>query len=209
MFDFLTLSETHAISLLKKDHEKVKNLFEEFEKTDNRARKEKLMEEALTELKIHAVLEEEIFYPTVRATVGKEQMNEADEEHHVAKVLIAELDTGRADNDHRDAKFQVLAESVRHHIKEEENEVLPKAKSMDIDFEALGQKMMKRKQQLMEEGIPADAEHAMVRAAGNADSPARSAARRKPVSTAKTRAKSAKSKSKTAAKSKARTRAAH
>ena len=60
MFDFLTLSETHAISLLKKDHEKVKNLFEEFEKTDNRARKEKLMEEALTELKIHAVLEEEI-----------------------------------------------------------------------------------------------------------------------------------------------------
>jgi hypothetical protein len=108
-------------------------------------------------------------------------MNEADEEHHVAKVLIAELDAGVADPGHRVAKFTVLAESVRHHIREEEGEVLPKAKSADLDFVALGQKMLARKEQLLAKGIPADAEHALVAKARNADSPARAAKRSKPV----------------------------
>ena len=90
MFDWLLLSEKHAIALLKKDHDTVKALFEAFEKADTPATKRKIVEQALTELKIHAVLEEEIFYPTVRRHVGSKLMNEADEEHHVAKVLIAE-----------------------------------------------------------------------------------------------------------------------
>ena len=105
-------------------------------------------------------------------------MNEADEEHHVAKVLIAELDTLDAKNDHRDAKFTVLAESVRHHIREEENEMLPKAKELNIDFEALGQRMLARKKELLRDGIPTDAGHAMVaKTRGRADPPAASAAR--------------------------------
>jgi len=123
MFDWM-LPETHAIAILKKDHDTVKGLFEEFQKAETQARRTKLVDQALTELKIHAILEEEIFYPTVRAHVGRDIMNEADEEHHVAKVLIAELDTIDAKNDHRDAKFTVLAESVRHHIREEETEML-------------------------------------------------------------------------------------
>src|SRR5688572_32161385 len=85
--------------------------------------------------------------PFVR-TSRSEVMNEADEEHHVAKILIAELDRG-PDQDHRTAKFAVLAENVRHHIREEENEMLPKAKEMDIDFEALGQRMLDRKASLL------------------------------------------------------------
>jgi hypothetical protein len=64
-------------------------------------------------------------------------MNEADEEHHVAKVLIAELEEMDGRKSHYDAKFTVLAENVRHHIKEEESEVFPKAKDANIDFEAL------------------------------------------------------------------------
>ena len=110
----LDVTRDHAIAILKKDHDTVKALFEEFEKAETPARKTKIIDQALTELKIHAILEEEIFYPTVRAHVGRDIMNEADEEHHVAKVLIAELDTVDAKNDHRDAKFTVLAESVRH-----------------------------------------------------------------------------------------------
>jgi hypothetical protein len=77
----------------------------------------------------------------------------------------------------------VLAESVRHHIKEEESEVLPKAKELKLDFEALGQELLDRKEELKEDGIPPDAEHAMVaKARGRGDTPA--AASRKSKSNA-------------------------
>ena len=178
MFDWM-LPEKHAIAMLKKDHDTVKGLFDDFEKAETRVSKDKIITQAISALKIHAVLEEEIFYPAVREHVGQKLMNEADEEHHVAKVLIAELD-GKANNDHRDAKFTVLAESVRHHIKEEENEMLPKAKEFKLDFEALGQKILDRKKQLQKDGLPADAEHAVVgKASGKGDSPAAAAARHK------------------------------
>jgi hypothetical protein len=188
MFDWM-LPEKHAIAILKKDHDTVKGLFDDFRKAEKTAEKEKIINQALTALKIHAVLEEEIFYPTVRAHVGSKIMNEADEEHHVAKVLIAELDRG-ANNDHRYAKFTVLAESVRHHIREEESDMLPKTKELDIDFEALGQQMLDRKEKLEKDGIPSDAEHAMVaRANGRGDSPAKAALSRKPSGTRKTAVK--------------------
>ena len=169
--------------------ETVKDLFDKFEKAESATEKERIIIEAVNELKIHAVIEEEIFYPTVRKHVGADIMNEADEEHHVARVLIAELDSKGRGNDHRDAKFTVLAESVRHHIKEEENEMLPKAKELDIDFEALGQRMLDRKRELKKDGVPKDAEHAMVaRVNGKGDSPAAKA--RKTASTPQGRQKS-------------------
>jgi hemerythrin-like domain-containing protein len=136
MLERLLLSERHAIAVLMKDHDAVKELFDKFEKTGSGAAREKIIKQAVEELKIHTVIEEDIFYPAVRKHVGAETMNEADEEHHVARVLIAELDRDSRAGDHRDAKFTVLAESVRHHIKEEEGEMLPKAKSLNMDFEA-------------------------------------------------------------------------
>ena len=173
MLEKLLLPEKHAIAILIRDHDKVKDLFERFEKSDLANEKEKIIAEALTELKIHAVIEEEIFYPTVRKQVGRDIMNEADEEHHVARVLIAELDRDGRRDDHRHAKFTVLAENVRHHIREEEGEVLPKAKSLKLDFMALGERMLARKTELKRDGIPDDAEHAMVAAIhGRGDSPA-------------------------------------
>ena len=180
MFDWM-LPEKHAITVLKQDHDTVKELFDKFEKTESATEKEKIITQAVKELKIHAVIEEEIFYPTVRRHVGKDIMNEADEEHHVARVLIAELDHEGRRNDHRDAKFTVLAESVRHHIKEEEGEMFPKAKQLDLDFEALGQKMLDRKKRLKAEGIPPDAEHAMVAKASRRDTPAAASRRKKPA----------------------------
>ncbi len=207
MLERLLLPEKHAISILMKDHDTVKDLFHRFEKSDSAREKERIIAEALTELKIHAVIEEEIFYPAVRKHVGKDLMNEADEEHHVARVLIAELDRDGRGNDHRDAKFTVLSESVRHHIKEEEGDMMPKAKGVDMDFEALGQQMLERKRQLKRDGIPADAEHAMVaRAKGGGDTPAVAARRTKPLRPtravqAKTKSKSAKSSSRSKRKS--------
>ncbi len=190
MFDWM-LPENHAIAILKKDHDTVKALFDDFDKAEKTAAKEKIIAQAVNELKIHAVLEEEIFYPAVRKHVGAELMNEADEEHHVAKVLIAELDRGTTRNAHRDAKFTVLSENVRHHIKEEENEMLPKAKEMNLDFQALGLQMQARKKQLLKNGVPPDAEHAMVaKAHGKMDSPAVAASRRKAPRARKAAAKS-------------------
>jgi hypothetical protein len=186
MFNWM-LPRKHAISILKKDHDTVKELFDQFEKSESIDEKEKIIGQTLDELKIHAVIEEEIFYPTVRSHIGKDLMNEADEEHHVAKVLIAELDANKTP-DHREAKFTVLAESVRHHIKEEENEMLPKAKDLEIDFEALGQKMLDRKKQLKRNGVASDAEHAMVAKADvEGDSPAAAARKKSPAARKPTR----------------------
>ncbi len=178
MLEKLLLPEKHAIAVLIKDHDRVKDLFDCFEKSESSGEKEKIIAEALTELKIHAVIEEEIFYPAVRRQLARDLMNEADEEHHVARVLIAELDRDGRRDDHRHAKFTVLSESVRHHIKEEEGEMLPKAKGLDVDFEALGVEMLARKKELKSEGIPDDAEHTMVAAVrGHGDSPAARARR--------------------------------
>lgn len=178
MLERLLLPKSHAIAILMKDHDMVKDLFSRFEKSESRTEKERIINETLVELKIHAAIEEEIFYPAVRKHIGKDLMNEADEEHHVARVLIAELDHNDRADDHRQAKFTVLSESVRHHIKEEEGEMLPKAKNVDIDFETLGRQMLARKKELKTHGIPPDAEHAMIAVVnGKDDSPAVAARR--------------------------------
>ena len=180
MFNLFTTNP--AAALLKEDHAKVKELFDQFEKAKSRAAKTKIVREALTELKVHAAIEEELFYPAVRKPVGKEIMNEADEEHHVAKLLIAELDAMDGSESHFDAKFTVLAENVRHHIKEEEDEMLPKAQKVKVDFQALAEKMQRRKDRLMEVGVPPVGEEVMVKASrGRGDSPAKAAKRKPPA----------------------------
>ena len=169
-------SSTNAIASLKADHEKVKGLFEQFEKAKDRETKMTIVGEALEELSIHAILEEEIFYPAVREELDDEDevMNEADEEHHVAKILIAELDEMDGSESHYEAKFAVLAENVRHHIKEEEQEILPKAQKTEIDFDALGEEMLGRKEELLSDGVPVTDEAEMVAGSeGQGDSPAK------------------------------------
>lgn len=179
MFEFL--KSNPAISMLKEDHARVKGLFDQFKSAKSRKAKVKIVREALTELKVHAAIEEEIFYPAVRKPIGKDLMNEADEEHHVAKLLIAELDVMDGSETHFDAKFHVLSENIRHHIKEEEGEMLPKAQKAKIDFEALAEKMSRRKEALLESGVPPVGEEVMVKAAkGKGDSPALAAKRKAP-----------------------------
>jgi hemerythrin superfamily protein len=168
MFDWL-LPEDHAITVIKSDHDRLKTWFDEYEASDKPADRKKIVEEVLMTLKLHAVMEEEIFYPAVRPHVGATKMNESDEEHHVARVLIAELDAHAGDQGHLDAKFKVLVENIRHHIDEEEEQVLPKAQEMKIDFEALGRQMIARRGELLRTGVPDDAEHRMVAKTGRRD----------------------------------------
>jgi hemerythrin-like domain-containing protein len=170
--------KSDAIAMLKEDHDKVKELFDQFEETSGSAAKAKIVDEAVMALKVHAAVEEEFFYPALRQQIEDEEgiMDEADEEHHVAKLLIAELENMTGDEGHWEAKFMVLAESVRHHIKEEEGKMFKEAKKTDIDFEALGGQMAQLKEKLMRDGVPEDAEAKMIAKAGlRGDSPAKNA----------------------------------
>lgn len=183
-------SRSNAISVLKNDHVKVKGLFEKFKLAGAPRSKTKIAAEAIEELKIHSAIEEEIFYPAVRTRIGKKIMNEADEEHHVAKILIAELEEMNGKEDHYDAKFAVLAENVRHHIKEEERDMLPKAKSLSIDMRELARQMLARKTQLLKNGVATFAEEKMVSMSkGKGDSSATAAKIVKPRPSKRTKAR--------------------
>ena len=145
-----------AIALLKEDHRKVKDLFEQFDKAKNPSQKERIAKEALKELKIHTAIEEELFYPAVREALEQEREEEevvieAAEEHRVAKTIIEALEQMSADDEDYEAKFTVLAENVRHHIKEEEGKLFREGKSADVDFKELGERLMERKEQLMDD----------------------------------------------------------
>jgi len=144
-----------AVALIKADHREVEKLFHEFEDAGDRAYKTKqqLVSQIIKELEVHATIEEEIYYPAVDAKAkkdGKELVAEAVEEHHVVKVLLGELATMSAEDDAFDAKVTVLIENVRHHVEEEEEELLPQSEEIlgDEELARLGEEMAARKQQL-------------------------------------------------------------
>ena len=91
------------------------------------------------ELMVHATIEEEIFYPAVKRSVEEEIHNEAYVEHDGAKVLIAEILAGSADDEFYDAKVKVLSEMIKHHVKEEEQKdgLFAQAKKGDVDMHRL------------------------------------------------------------------------
>jgi len=176
MFEFLTgATNDDAIAIIKNDHDKVKGLFEQFERAEDLRSKKKIAAEAIMELKIHAEIEEKIFYPSVRNGVEEGLMNEADEEHHVAKLLIAELEQMDASDDHWEAKFTVLSENIRHHIREEEGNMLPQARRLDVDFGAVGRKLLATKTELKKNGIPLCDEEKLMKRNARSDSPAKAA----------------------------------
>ncbi|HJU05848.1 MAG TPA: hemerythrin domain-containing protein [Nitrospiraceae bacterium] len=132
-----------AVDLLRTDHERLKALFRDFEAAEDTTRKQSLVQEVITELDIHATVEEEVFYPAVRrdSPDAADQLDESFEEHHVAKFLMGEL-MGMSPEDKRfDAKFRVLVENVRHHIKEEEAELFARARTGRLDLVKLGREI--------------------------------------------------------------------
>jgi hemerythrin superfamily protein len=140
---------TGVVEMLKEDHEKVKGLFEEFESAEQK-QKGDIAATAIMELEVHADLEEKLIYPAIREQIDEdEMMNEAVEEHHLVHVLIKELKKLKPKDEAFQAKFKVLGELVKHHIEEEEGEILPKAQESDIDWESLESAVMKRRDTLI------------------------------------------------------------
>lgn len=142
-----------AIALLTQDHNKVKMLFEEFEKleTAEDAEDEKLdiVQEICAELTIHAKIEEEIFYPATIEAIGQlDIMDEAVVEHKGTREQIEQLVLMAPEEEYYDAKVMVLKEMVEHHIREEEGKMFPLLQKASIDLAALGQRLGQRKQEL-------------------------------------------------------------
>lgn len=142
---------TDAIALLKDDHRKVEELFDKFESA-RESSKRTIAEQICTELKIHATIEEEIFYPAVAQGVEADTMNEAYVEHDGAKVLINDILASETVDDLFEAKVKVLSEEIRHHVQEEEMRaegMFAQARDAGVDMVALRDALIARKEELM------------------------------------------------------------
>src|SRR3546814_15162087 len=119
MEDMMPKSERIDVTkILAQDHRTVEDLFEQFEKARGADRKQKLVQQLCTELNIHTMIEEEIFYPALRGKIEEDMLDEAYVEHDSAKILIMDLEAAEPDEDFYDAKVAVLKEQVEHHHRE-------------------------------------------------------------------------------------------
>jgi hemerythrin superfamily protein len=125
-----------AIALLKQDHQKMRSLLSDLEKTTDRAagKRQKLLAEIEQELTVHTKIEEQIFYPAFRDAARKDDDSklyyEAVEEHHVVDLVLPEIKQTSVDADEFAAKAKVLKDLVEHHAEEEETEMFPRAKTL-------------------------------------------------------------------------------
>jgi len=145
-------SQPDAIALLRADHKRVSELFEQYEATRSAAKKKTLVATICQELSVHAQVEEEIFYPAVKAALkDKELVPEAQVEHQSLKDLIAQVKDKEPDGEMFDAKIKVMSEYVKHHVKEEQNEMFVRAKKTRLDMQQLGEQIAARKQELADD----------------------------------------------------------
>ena len=147
-----------AITLLKSDHQTLRSLLGDLEKSTTRGVKTRkdLLARIEANLKAHTSIEEEIFYPAFREAGRKADDDkmyfEALEEHHAAGDLVLPDLLG---TDPQSEKFsgraKVLKELVEHHADEEEKEMFPRAKKLLTKEELgdLGARMQERKTKLL------------------------------------------------------------
>jgi hemerythrin superfamily protein len=145
-----------ALELLENDHRTVEALFEQYEsqkEAEDDAREE-TAKRICGELTVHAQLEEELFYPWLRENLDEDDMEMVEEayvEHASAKDLIAQIESADGTDAECDAKVKVLSEYIKHHVKEEENEIFTAVSDKGEELDALGQDMYARKAELAEE----------------------------------------------------------
>ena len=142
-----------ALELLEQDHREVEEWFDEYnELKEEDNRKGALAEKICLALKVHAQIEEEIFYPQAReATKDNDLIDEALVEHATVKKLIGEIEAMEVNEELYDAKMRVLGEMVKHHINEEEEELFPELEAAKMDLNAVGKEIAERKDELMSE----------------------------------------------------------
>lgn len=141
--------QNNAIALLEADHKVVNALFKKYEKLTQNNEKKDIVTKICHELSIHAQVEEEIFYPQFKKALhDSELIPEATVEHATLKDLIAQVEGKEPDGEMFDAKIKVMSEYVKHHVKEEEDEIFPKAKKSSLNLEKIGSEISNRKAEL-------------------------------------------------------------
>ena len=142
----------NAVQLIKQDHKKVANLFDKYHKTKGQEAKRQIAEQAMEELEVHALVEEDIFYPALKKELSDGVLiDEALKEHQAVKDLIEELKGMEADDGEFGEKWSELVENVQHHVEEEESELLPQAEGSQLDLVECGAQMMERKEKAIDE----------------------------------------------------------
>ncbi|MGE5170690.1 MAG: hemerythrin domain-containing protein [Rudaea sp.] len=161
MFGMMTKDNgsANALDLLKRDHEAVDAMFRQYEEIKDDAgdaEKMQLVAQICEALTVHAQIEEQIFYPAARRALqgeeDKDLLDEAAVEHQTLKDIIGRLEAAPAKDPLYDAGVKVLSEYVKHHVKEEENELFPKVRGSGLDLQAIGQELAARKEQLEARG---------------------------------------------------------
>ena len=151
-----------AIALLKADHRQVEKLFEQFENAVDDEQRQDLATSICNALKVHTVIEEEIFYPAfLEASDDIDIHHEAEIEHNAAKNLIAGIEACTPDDEYFAPTVKVLSEMIKHHVKEEEKPggMFSVARETKMDLLALGEELATRKaelegSELTEAGMP-------------------------------------------------------
>ena len=143
-----------AVKMLLDDHKAVDGLFREFEKLHEAEEDtSKVIEVVRKALMLHSMLEKQVFYPAIREVAGEEEeelLDEAEVEHRSVDDLLRVLGSRKLPEKKREANFTVLMEYVRHHVKEEENEMFPRLRKLKrLSMARLGERMQTRRLTLM------------------------------------------------------------
>lgn len=149
----------NAIKMLKQQHRQVEKLFKQFEKAKSARPRQKAFDEIADKLAVHAAIEEQHFYPSVKRRATEDLLLEAVEEHLGVKRVIADMLDLEADDPIFEAKAKVLKDLVEHHVEEEEETLFPKVEKMvkAEELDAIGEEMASTMEDLLEGGNPRDA----------------------------------------------------
>ena len=144
--------ESNAIELLKHDHREVESMFKQFDAEDDSRSKAEIAQHICLSLIVHSEIEEELFYPAAQRALDEEDRDlvaEAKVEHMSLKRLIEDISGSSPRDEMFEPRMTVLKEYVQHHVHEEEHEMMPQVKKSDVDLEALGARLLERKQALI------------------------------------------------------------
>ncbi len=156
----LTRMRNNPITIIKEDHKVVEKLFKEYEELGKRAigTKGEIVAQIIEELTFHADMEETICYPQFKIAFNKEEqkmIEEAYVEHAGAKTLLSDLAELEPEQPQFDASVKVLMEQIRHHVKEEENELLPlvEREFSEEELLAMGEEMIAFKEEALAKAV--------------------------------------------------------